>query len=118
MTRRERTAKDLDFDQAMKKLEEIVRRLEEEEISLEASLKLYEEGLALQRMCESKLRAAENRIRQLTENAAGELVEEDLEPASGAAALEDDQEESDADESVPPSSPPAPSSQSEDDLPF
>lgn len=76
----------LDFEKAIARLEEIVRKLEEEEISLEASLALYEEGLKLQRACESRLQEADNRIKKLVENAGGMIEEEDFEPVEPAEA--------------------------------
>ncbi len=60
-------AKAMTFEQAMKRLEEIVARLESGEESLEASLKLFEEGTALSSQCYKKLDKAEQKIRALTE---------------------------------------------------
>ena len=62
------------FEVALKQLEEIVQRLEKGELSLEDSLKLYEEGIRLSRLCHAKLDEAEGRIEQLLKNARGELV--------------------------------------------
>jgi len=59
------------FEAAMKRLEEIVNRLESGEEPLEASLKLFEEGSALASLCYGKLKNAEQKIRQISE------VEED-----------------------------------------
>jgi exodeoxyribonuclease VII small subunit len=93
-----------DFEKSIKKLEEIVRTLEQEEVSLEISLKLYEEGLALARACESKLQAAENRIKQLLESERGKIREVDFEPsgageaAAGAATGKADEDEEDKEE--------------------
>jgi exodeoxyribonuclease VII small subunit len=97
------------FEKSLLKLEEIVQKLEEEEISLEASLKLYEEGQRLVRVCEGKLRSAENRIKQLLENEAGEIEEADF----AAGATEDDE----AVETETPK-PARPETASKDDLPF
>jgi exodeoxyribonuclease VII small subunit len=62
------------FEAALKKLEEIVQRLEKGELSLEESLKLYEEGIGLSRVCHTKLDEAEGRIEQLLKDARGEVV--------------------------------------------
>ena len=62
------------FEAALKQLEEIVQRLEKGELSLEDSLKLYEEGIRLSRLCHAKLDEAEGRIEQLLKDARGELV--------------------------------------------
>ena len=66
MTARQATSKtkvkSIDFDASLKKLEEIVKKLEEEELPLETSLKLFAEGQKLAHACEEQLRAAENKI--------------------------------------------------------
>ncbi|MCE5228281.1 exodeoxyribonuclease VII small subunit [bacterium] len=72
----------LNFEKSLKQLEAIVKKLEQEEVPLEVSIKLYEEGKALERACEQQLRAAENRIRQLTETPSGEVKEADFEPSA------------------------------------
>lgn len=95
----------LNFEKSLKQLESIVKKLEQEEVPLETSIKLFEEGQALVRACERQLRAAENRIRQLTETPAGEVAEtafEPEEPAAPAAPAADEE-------------PPAPN---KEDLPF
>ena len=84
------------FEQAIGRLEAIVRRLEEEEISLDEALKAYEEGLKLQRACEATLREAENRVRQLAEAADGKIAEEDFEPQDGEAEATGQTDEADA----------------------
>ena len=62
------------FEAALKQLEEIVQRLEKGELPLEESLKLYEEGIRLSRLCHQKLEEAEGRIEMLMKDARGELV--------------------------------------------
>jgi exodeoxyribonuclease VII small subunit len=62
------------FEQALKELEEIVLRLEKGELALEESLKLYEEGIRLSRLCHGKLEEAEGRIEMLLKDARGEAV--------------------------------------------
>jgi exodeoxyribonuclease VII small subunit len=83
------------FEQAIGQLEAIVRRLEEEEISLDEALKAYEEGLKLQRACEARLREAENRVRQLAEAADGKIAEEDFEPQADEADAPGETDEAD-----------------------
>ena len=58
------------FEEALARLEEIVRTLEKGEAKLEDSLKLFEEGTRLARQCERVLNRAEEKVRLLT--AAGE----------------------------------------------
>lgn len=62
----------------MARLEEIVRMLESGSASLDESLKLYEEGIALVRVCSAKLDDAEKKIRLLNEAADGSVEETDF----------------------------------------
>lgn len=55
------------FEEAITRLEEIVAQMESGELSLEESLKLFEEGSALSSFCYQKLNKAEQKIRQITE---------------------------------------------------
>ena len=59
-------ADNLSFEQALTKLEQIVRDLEDGKIGLEESLARYEEGVGLLRRCYGQLRQAEQRIVELT----------------------------------------------------
>ena len=56
---------DLSFEAALKRLEEIVRRLESGEASLDESIELYGEGDALKQQCEARLHAAQARIEKI-----------------------------------------------------
>ena len=60
------------FEQALAALEKIVERLEKGELTLEESLKLYEEGIRLSRLCHGKLEEAEGKIEMLIKDAKGE----------------------------------------------
>jgi len=62
------------FETALKQLEEIVQQLEKGELPLEESLKLYEDGIRLARLCHAKLEQAEGRIELLMKDARGEPV--------------------------------------------
>lgn len=55
------------FEEALKKLESIVEELENEETTLEDSVKLYEEGVKMSRFCTEILEQAELRIEQVNE---------------------------------------------------
>lgn len=87
MAQRKRAA-DLNFEESLQKLEAIVKRLEEEEIPLESSLKLFAEGQTLARACEEQLKAADNQIRQLLEKNSGEIEEAEFSDDTGAAEEE------------------------------
>ena len=61
------------FEEALEKLEEIVRRMEAGEMTLEESLKAFEEGIKLARLCAKKLDEADRRVELLLRE-EGELV--------------------------------------------
>jgi exodeoxyribonuclease VII small subunit len=56
---------ELSFEAALKRLEEIVRRLESGEASLDESIELYGEGDRLRQQCEARLQAAQARIEKI-----------------------------------------------------
>lgn len=62
------------FEEALGALETLVEKLEKGELSLEESLKLYEEGIRLSRLCHGKLEEAEGKIEMLLKDARGEPV--------------------------------------------
>lgn len=64
---------EIKFETALLKLEKIVRALENEELELEESIKLFEEGIKLSLYCQQELERADGRIQQLLENIQGEL---------------------------------------------
>lgn len=57
-----------DFETALKRLEEIVKKLENGELSLDSALELFEEGIRLSRFCHGKLEQAEQRVELLLKN--------------------------------------------------
>jgi exodeoxyribonuclease VII small subunit len=59
------------YEDALNKLEKIVSQLEKGDISLEESLKLFEEGIRLSRLCNQKLDEAEKRVEILLKGADG-----------------------------------------------
>lgn len=59
------TKKAITFEEAMERLEEITRLLESGAEGLDHSLKLYEEGVALIRLCTQKLESAEQSVKVL-----------------------------------------------------
>jgi len=79
------------FETALKELEAIVQRLERGDLALEESLKLYEDGVRLARLCHAKLEEAEGRIEQLVKNARGEpVVDARGEPRTRPLSVPDD----------------------------
>ena len=71
--------KEISFENAMDRLEEIANLLENGDFPLEKSLKLYEEGVKLIAFCNSKLEKVESSIKIIM-NKEGELIEEDFVP--------------------------------------
>ena len=70
--------KDINFEDAMKKLEEIASELEKNDLDLDTSVKKFEEGMELSKKCSQILESAEKRISVLINTDDG-IVEEDFE---------------------------------------
>ncbi len=70
--------KDINFESAMERLEKITDELSREGITLEESLALYEEGVALARVCNKKLDETERKIKILQLSADGEIEEKNF----------------------------------------
>lgn len=66
-------AKEQTLDQSFEKLEEMIGKLEQEDIPLEESFKLYKEGMKLIKSCNDKIDKVEKEVLKLNEN--GELDE-------------------------------------------
>ncbi len=65
--------KKTDIESSMKRLEEIVKEMEEEKLPLDKSLKLYEEGIGLVAKCSEELEAAKRKIKILQQGKDGEI---------------------------------------------
>ena len=70
---------EMSYEDSLKRLEEIVQRLESGQLSLDESLHLFEEGTRLTKVCQQRLTEAELRIERLV--GEGDRVEEM--PSSG-----------------------------------
>jgi len=68
----------LTFTQQLDRLEEIVRRLEAQELDLDEALKLFEEGIERLREARDRLTAAEAQVKQVLADRAGNLKVEDF----------------------------------------
>lgn len=66
------------FETSLKKLEEAVNRLESGELTLDESLKLFEEGIKHAAICSRKLSEAEQRVELLLKQRDGSFVREDF----------------------------------------
>lgn len=62
---------EMSFEDAMRELERVVNDLDRGDVALEDSIALYERGAALKAHCERLLRAAEERIAQITLDGEG-----------------------------------------------
>ena len=82
MSEKTKNIEKYDLETAMKRLEEVVALMSRENVSLEESLALYAEGVALVRHCNSKLESAQRKINELKMTADGEIVVEPFD-ASG-----------------------------------
>ena len=70
--------KNMSFEDAIRRLEVIAAELEKEEADLDASLKLYEEGVSLVRFCNEQLETAERKVKMLSMSRDGELLQTDF----------------------------------------
>ena len=67
--------KKIDFEGSIAELENIVRRLESGELSLDESIDAFERAVALVKECNTKLDKAEQRVRILTESEDGSVTD-------------------------------------------
>ena len=76
---------ELSFEQALHRLEEIVANLERGETPLEESMKMYEEGISLSKVCIDKLSQAEKKLKRLGRDMKGnfDLFEDDTDGQEG-----------------------------------
>ena len=62
----EENVSEVSFEKAMAELEEVINKLEYGEVPLEDSIKLYERGAELKKICEAKLKEAEQKVKNIT----------------------------------------------------
>jgi len=83
MTKTKALPKNLSFEKALERLQEIVTELEDPEKGLEASLELFEEGVALSRFCRSRIDEIQKRVdvvlKETPEGLATGPLDEELE---------------------------------------
>ncbi len=68
-----------EFEKAFQQLEEIVKRLESEELPLDESLRLFEQGIGLSRFCHQRLEEVEKKIELILADAKGQPTTEPFE---------------------------------------
>lgn len=71
----------MNFEAAIRELEQVVGKLERGDVALEDSIALYERGAALKKRCEAKLAEAEEKVARITLGGDGQ--------PTGTAALDD-----------------------------
>ncbi len=67
----------LTYEQAIKRLEDIVNQLEANEVALEESIALFQEGMELSKICDSKLKNIQKKVAQIYED--GQLKDLEIE---------------------------------------
>jgi exodeoxyribonuclease VII small subunit len=67
------------FETALARLEELVKELEQGDLPLEQSLKLFEEGIKLSRICNSRLEEAERKVEILMKDKDGKIAAQPFE---------------------------------------
>ncbi|RIM09003.1 exodeoxyribonuclease VII small subunit [Staphylococcus chromogenes] len=73
------TTENKNFEEMMKELETIVNKLDNDSISLEESMELYQKGMTLSKSCEKTLKEAEEKVAKLMENEAVSNDESEVE---------------------------------------
>ncbi len=68
---------EMSFEEAFQSLENVIRKLEEENLPLEESLRLYREGIQLYQFCQAKLSQVEGTLKELTLEGSS-FVEKDI----------------------------------------
>jgi exodeoxyribonuclease VII small subunit len=75
-----------DFERSLSRLEEVVRKLESPQLSLDDAMKLFEEGVSLSRECQKQLEEAEGRVEILLKRADGKVTAEPFDPEQESEA--------------------------------
>ena len=70
------TKKAPSFEDKMKRLEEIVGQIEQPDVELEDSIKLFEEGVSLSKDCQNLLDGAEQKVKKLVQTGEGLEVQD------------------------------------------
>ena len=79
------------FEEQLTALETVVERLERGELSLDESVRLFEEGVKLSNACKKELEAAEGRIQVLVEKGNGGMRVMQLEVEDSVDEVEDEE---------------------------
>ena len=88
MNKKSNTSPPFNFEKAMEELEEIVLQMESGDFELEESIKQFERGVALTKLCQTALSEAEQKVLQLSSDSEShpvELVDFELPPTDAAS---------------------------------
>ncbi|MDP8219431.1 MAG: exodeoxyribonuclease VII small subunit [Candidatus Theseobacter exili] len=78
---------EMTFEKALEKLETIVNDMDSEDVSLDASLKKFEEGIKMVRFCKEKLEKAEKKIEILMKDAEGKTKKKPFNPQAASSDI-------------------------------
>ena len=67
--------KKIDFESSLKELESIIKKLEDENINLEDSVKSFEAGINLVKECQKQLEKAELKVKELLDDGSSEELD-------------------------------------------
>lgn len=95
-TRKKGKNSEAGFAERMARLQEIVERLESDDVELEEALASFEEGVALSQACSKDLDAAQRKVEMLLKDAGGEMTLEPFDPGLDDETDDDDSDEDDA----------------------
>jgi exodeoxyribonuclease VII small subunit len=82
------SAKRMTFEDSLKEMERVIGQLEREDLTLSSALEYFERGVTLMRICDSHLKSAEGKLKQLLKGENGEFIEKIL--GSGQEALNEE----------------------------
>lgn len=81
--------KSIDFEASLQQLETLVKQMESGDLTLEESLKSFEEGVKLTRVCQEAISKAEQKVRVLMEKSGVESLEPFDSPSQGSKNIEE-----------------------------
>jgi exodeoxyribonuclease VII small subunit len=73
----------MSFETALKELEKIIAKLESPDLTLTGALEHFEKGVTLMKTCDSQLKSAEGKLKELLSGKDGEFIEKILGVANG-----------------------------------
>jgi exodeoxyribonuclease VII small subunit len=86
-----KSKKQMSFEEALKRLENIVEKLEDSSTPLEEAIRLFEEGRKLSAYCQNRLTEIEKKVKVLIEDKSGGVRLEDFEPEESEESETDDE---------------------------